>query len=249
MCYQSVTHFARLTLHPHSTQCKPCPNRTFADVKGLTTCKVCQAGSIFDGALLVSATSEPCASCAAGTYRDHNRSETETDNNCTKCSVGKASVATGAASPSTCVDCPAGTVGRVRGESLCCRHESTATTFATDDDIRMISPTRSRARNVHRLRPRLLLFGGRLFGRMHILPQGQVCQRDGLCDVQGLRGWALRRQVDASQRVDRVQPLRGGALRRSTGGNVSPVRRPLPHRVLQSPGRDSVQALPGGAVR
>ena len=107
----------------------------------------------------------------------------------------------------------------------------------------------SRSRIMYRMRPWVLLFGGRLFGRMHILPQGQVCQRDGLCDVQGLRGWALRRQGDASRRVDRVQPLRGGALRRSVWGNVSPVRRPLSHRVLQPPGRDRVQALPGGAVR
>ena len=97
----------------HSTQCKPCPNLTFANAKGLTRCRVCQAGTKYDGALLVSATSKPCASCTAGTYRDHNRSETDADNECAKCGLGKSS----AASASTCTFCAPGKIGRQDGAS------------------------------------------------------------------------------------------------------------------------------------
>ena len=95
----------------HSTQCEPCPNRTFADTRGLARCKVCQAGTTYDGALLVSATSIPCVSCPAGTYRDHNRSETQADNECAKCGLGTSS----AASASTCTFCAPGKVGRQVG--------------------------------------------------------------------------------------------------------------------------------------
>ena len=73
----------------HSTQCRPCPNRTFADTKGLSRCKVCQAGSKYDSTMLVSATVNPCANCPAGTYRDHERVATEADNECKLCIAGK----------------------------------------------------------------------------------------------------------------------------------------------------------------
>ena len=106
---------------PHrnnSTQCKACPTRTFANAKGLTRCKVCQAGTKYDGALLVTATANPCASCPAGTYRDNNLTETSADNECTTCEVGKSSLA-GAASASSCTSCAAGKVGRLEsGTSL-----------------------------------------------------------------------------------------------------------------------------------
>ena len=104
---------------PHcnnSTQCKACPTRTFADAKGLTRCKVCQAGTKYDGALLVTATANPCASCPAGTYRDNNRTETSADNECITCEEGKSSPA----SASSCTSCAAGKVGRLEnGTSLC----------------------------------------------------------------------------------------------------------------------------------
>ena len=100
------------TQHNNSTQCKTCPTRTFADAKGLTRCKVCQAGTKYDGALLVTATANPCASCPAGTYRDNNRTETSADNECATCEVGKSSPAS-AASASSCTPCTAGKVGRL----------------------------------------------------------------------------------------------------------------------------------------
>lgn len=100
------------TQHNNSTQCKTCPTRTFADAKGLTRCKVCQAGTKYDGALLVTATANPCASCPAGTYRDNNRTETSADNECATCEVGKSSPAS-AASASSCTFCAAGKVGRL----------------------------------------------------------------------------------------------------------------------------------------
>ena len=100
------------TQHNNSTQCKTCPTRTFADAKGLTRCKVCQAGTKYDGALLVTATANPCASCPAGTYRDNNRTEMSADNECATCEVGKSSPAS-AASASSCTFCAAGKVGRL----------------------------------------------------------------------------------------------------------------------------------------
>ncbi|MCP4465185.1 MAG: hypothetical protein GY813_00355, partial [Halieaceae bacterium] len=109
------------TQHNNSTQCKTCPTRTFADEKGLTRCKVCQAGTKYDGALLVTATANPCASCPAGTYRDNNRTETSADNECATCEVGKSSPAS-AASASSCTSCAAGKVGRLEnGACLCVR--------------------------------------------------------------------------------------------------------------------------------
>ena len=109
------------TQHNNSTQCKNCSIRTFADAKGLTRCKVCQAGTKYDGALLVTTTSIPCASCPAGTYRDNNRTETSADNECATCEVGKSSPAS-AASASSCTSCAAGKVGRLEnGTSLCAR--------------------------------------------------------------------------------------------------------------------------------
>ena len=96
------------SLRCNSTQCKACPNRTFADIKGLTQCKVCQAGTKYDGALLVTATSEPCAGCPAGTYRDHNRSDTAVDNECARCDLGMSSVA----SAVSCTACTPGKIGR-----------------------------------------------------------------------------------------------------------------------------------------
>ena len=106
------------TQHNNSTQCKTCPTRTFADAKGLTRCKVCQAGTKYDGALLVTATANPCASCPAGTYRDNNRTEMSADNECVTCEVGKSS----AVSASACTSCAAGKVGRLEnGMTLCAR--------------------------------------------------------------------------------------------------------------------------------
>ena len=93
----------------NSTQCKACPNRTFANTKGLLRCKVCQPGTKYDGALLVTATAKPCASCPAGTYRDHNRSETVADNECARCDLGKSSEAPAR----TCTFCAPGKVGRL----------------------------------------------------------------------------------------------------------------------------------------
>ena len=98
------------TRQSDSTQCKSCPNRTFADDKGLTRCKVCQAGSKYDGTtLLVTPTANPCTGCPAGTYRDHNRTESSADNECATCDVGKSS----APSASSCTSCAAGKKGRV----------------------------------------------------------------------------------------------------------------------------------------
>ena len=117
--YSTVRLCSSPTPIPHrnnSTQCKACPARTFADVKGLTRCKVCQAGTKYDGALLVTATANPCASCPAGTYRDNNRTETSADNECATCDIGKSS----AASASSCTPCAAGKVGRLENSmSLC----------------------------------------------------------------------------------------------------------------------------------
>ena len=107
------------TQHNNSTQYKTCPTRNFADAKGLTRCKVCQAGTKYDGALLVTATANPCASCPAGTYRDNNRTERSADNECTTCEVGKSS----AASASSCTSCAAGKVGRLENGTCLLSHE------------------------------------------------------------------------------------------------------------------------------
>ena len=115
LIHAHFNHMLSPTPIPHrnnSTQCKACPTRTFADAKGLTRCKACQAGTKYDGALLVTATANPCASCPAGTYRDNNRTETSADNECATCEVGKSSPAS-AASASSCTFCAAGKVGRL----------------------------------------------------------------------------------------------------------------------------------------
>ena len=100
---------------PLSTQCKTCPDRTFANAKGMTLCKVCQAGTTFDVALLISATANPCASCPAGKYRDNNRSETVADNKCSECGPGKSSPTVGS---STCTPCAPGKTARYVGKFL-----------------------------------------------------------------------------------------------------------------------------------
>ena len=101
------------SLSPHSSACKTCPTRNFANAKGLAQCKVCQPGTMFDSALLISATANPCASCPAGRYRDNNRTESEIDNKCTECGLGKAS----AGGSSACTECAAGKTGPGVGTS------------------------------------------------------------------------------------------------------------------------------------
>ena len=90
-----------------SVRCNICANRTFANVKGLTRCLACQAGTRYDIQLASTGpTISPCVGCLAGTYRDHNRTGAKIDNNCTKCVAGKWS----STSSSTCSDCAGGKV-------------------------------------------------------------------------------------------------------------------------------------------
>ena len=89
----------------------------FADAKGLLRCKICQQGTRFDSALLVSAMANPCVSCPAGRYRDNNLTDTEAENECTACILGKTSSTVGAKSSATCESCVPGKIGG--GAGLC----------------------------------------------------------------------------------------------------------------------------------
>ena len=147
------THFL-IPCH-NSTQCKPCPSRTFADVKGLTRCKVCQAGTKYDGALLVTATANPCASCPAGTYRDNIQVETEADNECKNCSLGTWS----SSSSSTCMGCVPGKVATQVGAFIYMYIESECKSIYPCDTTRewltvlLLYPLRfHRSYSLHRLR-------------------------------------------------------------------------------------------------
>ena len=119
-------HTHTLPTHPnrkpqtptHSTQCKGCLNRTFADTTGLARCKVCGAGSTYDVQLEnENRTASPCAKCRAGTYRDNARPTTDTE--CTLCGRGKSSAAVGAVASSTCANCAPGKVGQGTGLAAC----------------------------------------------------------------------------------------------------------------------------------